>query len=54
MIVSGKKIVAKIIGIDHGSRLKAIFEGKKGREEREEKERVLRLALLSGSIRRIK
>lgn len=51
MIVSGKKFIAKIFGINPDSRLKAIFDEKK---EREEKERMLRLALLSGSIRRIK
>jgi len=51
MIISSKRFIAKVLGIGPGSRLKAFFDEKK---EREEKERILRLALLSGSIRRIK
>jgi hypothetical protein len=52
ILIAGKKFISKIFGINPDTSLKTFFEEKKEREEKEKM--LLRLALLSGSIRRIK
>jgi len=51
MITSGKKFISKILGISCRSKDNILLEEK---QEKEQKEKTLRIALLSGSIRRIK
>lgn len=51
MIMSGKRFIAKIFGVSTDPKLKLMIEEKKAKEQ---KERILKIAMLSGSIRRVK